>query len=132
MRRHLLRSCIWLAPVSLALMVVGCAESTDIGGYRVTYRVNTVGVATIDSVKYDNGVGTMVRVTTPATTWTVNFVVAAGASVEVHAWARGTAAGSAKLVAVWMTADGALAGDSTSAATAASTAFTMDLGPRQL
>jgi len=132
MRRHLLPSLALLVPLGVVLMVASCAESTDIGGYTVTYRVNTVGVATVDSVKYDNGTGTLVKVTAPATTWTVNFVVPSGSTVEAQAWAQGTAAGTAKLAVIWMTKPGALAGDSTSAATAAGTALTMSLAKRTL
>jgi hypothetical protein len=114
------------------LAVASCDSTTAIGGYTVTYRVNSVGAGTLDSAKYDNGTGTMVKVNTPATTWTVNFTVPTGSTVEAHVWGTGTAAGSAKLVAIWMTATGTVAGDSTTAATANTTKFTIDLGPRHL
>jgi hypothetical protein len=132
MRRHPLHSLILVVPLGLVLAAASCSSSTDIGGYTVTYRVNTVGVATIDSLKYDNGAGTMVKVTAPSTTYSVSLTVAVGASVEAHVYALGTAAGSAKAVVVWMTATGTLAGDSTSATTVAATRFTMDLAHRIL
>ena len=62
-----------------------------------------------------------------------DLIVSPGATIEGHAYLSGVvAAHTAKFVAVWMTATGALSGDSTSAATAAATKFTMDLAKRTL
>lgn len=127
-----MRSHTWLVPLGLALAVASCDSTTAIGGYTVTYRVNSVGAATLDSAKYDNGTGTMVKVNTPAATWTVNFTVPTGSTVEAHVWGTGTAAGSAKLTAIWMTSTGTVSGDSTTTATTNTTKFTIDLGPRHL
>ena len=132
MRRQPLHRSTWIVAVILALAVAGCTASTGVGGYTVTYRVNATGIATLDSAKYDNGTGTLVKVNTPSATWTVNFTVPTGSTLEAHVWGTGTAAGSAKLVAIWMTATGKLAGDSTTAATTNTTKFTIDLGPRHL
>lgn len=139
MRRHPLHLSTWPVLLGIALAAAGCSSSTDVGGYTVTYRVgiDSTGIATIDSVLYDNGTGTMLKVTAPSVTatlpWAVSMVVAPGASVEGHAYMSGVTAGhTAKFVAVWMTATGALSGDSTSATTAAATKFTMDLAKRTL
>jgi hypothetical protein len=135
MRRHPLHSHRWLVPLGLALAVASCDSTTAIGGYTVTYRVgiDSTGVATFDSVKYDNGAGTMVKVATPAATWAVSQVLGVGATVEGHVWAKGaTANHTAKFVVVWMTATGALAGDSTSHAVADTTHFALDLAKRTL
>jgi hypothetical protein len=133
MRRHPLHLRTWLVPLGFVLAAASCSSPTEIGGYTVTYRVNTTGVATLDSLKYDNGTGTMVKVTAPSVTYSVSLTVATGTTVEAHVYGKGTAAGTtAKLVVVWMTATGTLSGDSTTATTAAATAFTMDLGPRHL
>ena len=139
MRHHLLHRSAWLVPLSVVLAAASCSSTTEVGGYTVTYRIgiDSNTVATIDSVKYDNGVGTLVKVTSPAVTrtapWAVTLTVSPGATIEGHAYLSGVvAAHTAKFVAVWMTATGALSGDSTSAATAAATKFTMDLAKRTL
>src|SRR5207244_12385284 len=55
-----------------------------------------------------------------------------GSSIEVHLFGSGTSAGTANVVRLWMTAAGALAGDSVTAATAAGTKFTAELAARRL
>jgi hypothetical protein len=139
MRRHPLHLCAWPVLLGAALAIAACSSSTDIGGYTVTYRVgiDSNTVATIDSVKYDNGAGTLLKVASPAVTktapWVVTLTVSPGATIEGHAWLSGVVAThTASFVVVWMTATGALAGDSTSAPTAAATKFTMNLVKRTL
>ncbi len=131
MHRHTLRLCKWLVPLSLVALV-GCSNGTDVGGFQLTYRTVLAGIATIDSLKYDNGTGTLVKVTAPAANFAVSVSVAPGATVEAHLFGKGTAAGTAKFVAVWMTATGAVSGDSVTATTAAATAFTVDLPSRHI
>src|SRR5512135_479502 len=120
MRRHPLLLCAWPVLLGLGLTIGACSSSTEIGGYTVTYRlhVDSLGIATFDSLKYDNGTGTMLRVTPSVASvmvpWAVSLTVSPGASLEAHVWAKGVAANHAlKLVVVWMRATGALAGDST-------------------
>jgi hypothetical protein len=139
MRRHPLQLCAGTVLLGVALAIAACSSTTEIGGYTVTYRIgiDSNTVATIDSVKYDNGTGTLLKVTGPAVTKTapyaVSLTVAPGATVEGHAFLSGVVAGhTAKFVVVWMTATGVLAGDSTSATTAAATKVTMDVAKRTL
>ena len=58
------------------------------------YRVTATGSVTVDSVKYDNGAGVLVKVTTPALPWTVNLAVPAGSTIEAHAWGTSGAGSS--------------------------------------
>jgi hypothetical protein len=139
MRRHPLHSCTWPVLLGVALAIAACSSSTDIGGYTVTYRVgiDSNTVATIDSVLYDNGAGTLLKVTSPAVTktapWAVAVTVSPGATIEGHAYLSGVVAThTAKFVVVWMTSTGGLSGDSTSATTAAATKFVLDLSKRTL
>jgi len=139
MRRHPLHLCAWPVLLGAALVTAACSSTTDVGGYTVTYRIgiDSNAVATIDSVKYDNGTGTFVKVTSPAVTqtkpWAVTLTVSPGATIEGHAYLSGVVAThTANFVVVWMTATGALSGDSTSATTAAATKFAMDLTKRTL
>ena len=137
MRRH--HSSAWPVLLGAALVIAGCSSSTEIGGYTVTYRIgiDSTGIATIDSVKYDNGTGTFVKVTNPAVTptapWAVTVTLPPGASIEGTAYLSGVvAAHTAKFVVLWMTATGALSGDSTSATTAAAAKFALTLAHRTL
>jgi len=137
-----------VAPLALLLAVVRCGDVAGPGGYTVTYRASLAGIATIDSIYYDNGSGrcaanctgdsTQQRVvapTVPATnpSWVVVLSnVPSGSTLQVHLYGTGTTAGTANLVRLWMTADGALAGDSVTAATATGTKFTAELAARRL
>ena len=136
------------ASLVLMLAVNGCGDVAGPGGYTVTYRATLAGIATIDSIYYDNGSGkctsnctadsTMQRAVAPAVpatnpSWVVILSnVAPGSTIEVHLFGTGTNAGTAALVRLWMTAEGALAGDSITVATAAGTKFTADLAGRRL
>jgi hypothetical protein len=135
MRRHPLHTCTWPALLGVVLALAACSSTTENGGFTVTYRlgVDSTGIATFDSLKYDDGTGVLLKVNAPAANYAVSVTVSPGASVEAHAWAKGVRAGhSTKFVVVWMTAMGALAGDSTSHAVADTTRFVMDLSKRTL
>ncbi len=139
MRRHPLQLCAWPVLLGFALAIGACSSSTAVGGYTVTYRlhVDSLGIATFDSLKYDNGTGTLIRVTPSVTNvaipWSVNLTAAPGASVEGHVWVKGVAANhDLKFVVVWMRTTGALAGDSTTHTVADTTHFVMDLSRRTL
>src|SRR5213592_318745 len=134
----------WVVPLGLLLALTRCGDVAGPGGYTVTYRASLAGIATIDSIYYDNGSGrcaanctgdsTQQRVvapTVPATnpSWVVVLSnVPPGSTLQVHVFGTGSNAGTANLVRLWMTADGALAGDSVTAATA----FTAELAARRL
>ncbi|HMH84242.1 MAG TPA: hypothetical protein VK531_15345 [Gemmatimonadales bacterium] len=148
MRRHSMHPRTWSVPLVLVLVMNSCGELAGPGGYTVTYRANLAGIATIDSIYYGNGSeqctsnctadSTMQRVVAPATpatnpSWVVILSnVSPGALLEVHLFGSGTNAGTAQLVRLWMTAEGALSGDSVSATTATGAKFTEDLAPRRL
>ena len=135
-------------PLALALVVSGCGAVAGPGGYTVTYRASLAGIATIDSIYYNNGTGkcssnctadgTMQRVvasTVPATnpSWVVVLSnVTPGSTLEAHLFGNGTNAGTANLVRLWMTAEGVLSGDSVTATTAAGAKFTEDLAAHHL
>ena len=138
----------WLLPLSLALVVSRCGAVAGPGGYTVTYRASLAGIATIDSIYYDNGTGkcsssctadsTLQRVVAPAVpatnpSWVVVLSnVPPGSTLQVHLFGNGTNAGTANLVRLWMTAEGVLSGDSVTATTAAGAKFTEDLAAHHL
>src|SRR2546430_5346993 len=148
MRHALLHPRTSLFPLALALMLNSCGEVAGPGGYTVTYRASLAGIATIDSIYYNNGTGkcsanctadsTMQRVVAPAVpattpSWVVVLSnVPPGATLEVHLFGNGTTSGTANLVRLWMTAEGALSGDSVATTTAAGLKFTADLAAHRL
>ncbi len=74
-----------------------------------------------DSVTYDDGHGTLIKVNAPGTTWTKTFSTTIPASAEAHLYGHSTGAGSARLVVNWSTGS-ANAGDSTTATIPGATA----------
>jgi len=106
----------------------------------------TGNVATIDSVLYSPGTGkctttcnadsSLVKVTKPALSalgiYAVELTIPSGAVLEAHLYGAGTATGTAQFAAVWMTASGAMRGDSLTATTAAATTFRIDIAKRTL
>jgi hypothetical protein len=135
MRRHPLHLCTWPALLGVMLAMAACTSTTENGGFTVTYRlgIDSTGIATFDSLKYDDGTGALLKVNAPAANYAVSVTVSPGASVEAHAWAKGVRTGhTAKLVAVWMTAMGALAGDSMPHAVTDTLRFVMDVNKRTL
>lgn len=142
MRRHRLQPRAWLVPLAVAFGLASCAESVGIGSYTVTYRALTTGVATIDSILYSPGTGkctttcnadsSLTRVANPSATFSTELVVPSGSVVEAHLYGKGTAAGTAQLTVIWMTATGGVSGDSATATTVAATAFKIDLAHRVL
>ncbi len=99
-------------------------------------------MATIDSILYSPGTGkctticnadsSLTKVANPSATFSTELVVPSGSVVEAHLYGHGTAAGIAQLTAIWMTATGAVSGDSSTATTAATTAFSIDIAHRVL
>lgn len=123
----------WLVPLSLGVVVASCSTPTDNGGYVLTMRANVTGIATIDSVRYVNNAGVTVSVIAPAANWIVTqSPTAVGATVNVTLFGSGTAAGTAKLVVLWMRVTGEMQGDSVTATTAAATKFTATIPPRTI
>jgi len=140
--RHHRSQLRWLAPLGLAIGLASCGSPVGVGSFTVTYRARTVGVATIDSILYDNGTGkcatncnadsTMVKVSNPSTTYANSIVMPAGSTIQVHLYGSGTAAGTAQLTMLWMTPTGGVTGDSATATTAAATKFTIDIAKRTI
>lgn len=80
----------------------GTGTPPPVGGTNVTYSLSLSGVTSIGSLTYDDGHGTLVTVTNPASGWSVTVPVQRGSgSVEAHA--RGSLPGraSATLTARW-------------------------------
>ena len=146
MRHHRLPLLAGVVALGLALAVAGCNVPTNVGTYNVTYRVNMLGLGTIDSIYYSPGTGKCVAscntdstldvVKAPALNalgiYDIELSLPAGATLQATLFGNGTAAGTAQFTALWMTASGFMRGDSLTAATAAATKFQIAIPKRTL
>ena len=146
MRHHRLPLLAGVVAIGLALAVAGCDVSTSVGTYNVTYRVNMLGLGTIDSILYSPGTGkcltscnadsTLNKVTNPALNslgiYVVELSLPSGATLQATLYGNGTAAGTAQFAALWMTATGTMRGDSLTTTTSAATKFQIVIPKRTL
>jgi hypothetical protein len=145
MRHHRLPLLTGLGALGL-VVAAACSVSTDVGSYNVTYRVNMLGIGTIDSILYSPGTGkclsncnadsTLIKVTNPALSaqgiYAIEQFLPSGATVEATLYGNGTATGTAQFAVIWMTASGSVRGDSVTAATTTGQKFTIALNKRTL
>jgi len=114
------------------ILAVGCSEdnATAPTSYSVEYHLALLGTLTVDSLKYDDGHGSMVKVMAPPSGWMVNLAVASGGSVEAIAWGVGAPASSATLKVTWMSPSHASQADSSTINTVAVADFALDVPHR--
>ena len=86
--------------LATALLASCGGDTTAPMVYIVQYRLNLFGV-TMDSVTYDNGHGTFVKIAQPQDGWTATLNVTSPGAVEAHGWGYGGATGTAKLKETW-------------------------------
>ena len=146
MRHHRLPLLAGAVSLGLAFAVASCSVSTNVGTYNVTYRVNMLGLGTVDSILYSPGTGkclsscnadsTLNLVKNPPLNalgiYDVELSLPAGATLQATLYGAGTAAGTAQFAALWMTASGFMRGDSLTATTAAATKFSIAIPKRTL
>ena len=86
----------------LALLAgAGCSSDSGQAPVALTVTYKFTGTAIADSIKYDDGSGTLVKVTTPTLPWTAILSASAGSTVEAHAWGTVAQASSVMLSAKW-------------------------------
>jgi hypothetical protein len=95
--------------------------------YDVAYTLTTSGPMAIDSAKYDDGHGTLIKVIAPASGWTLPLTVMTGGSVQAQAWITGSGPGSAKLKVSWTHAGISTQADSSFALPVAAQKFTLTI-----
>ena len=103
------------AILALAAVSVACSNKTTTPSlnYVVTYEVTGSAGSQFDSTTYDDGHGTLIKVTTPISGWLVSFNVTSGGSVEAHAWGTESAGSQwAKLKGTWTPSAGSTVSDS--------------------
>ena len=130
--RRMVPSCLMLACL---LAPVSCSSSTSSGAsnYSVAYALAADPGGTFDSVKYDNGHGTLIKVDAPANGWLVSLSVASGGSLEAGAWGYATAGGQhLKLTATWTLNGVSTSSDSSTATSSAPGAFAFGISNRTI
>lgn len=125
--------------VLAALLLTACGGGTDAGPltYTVTYRLDLTGGIAIDSVKYDDGHGALVKVATPASapgsaTWVQSISATQPASVEARAWGQGAPGSTAKLKITWTISGVSSISDSSTVATSAPGQFSLTVTKRTI
>jgi hypothetical protein len=92
--------------LSVAPAGCGTSDPSVAATAGVSYRISTNDALTIDSVFYDDGHGTMVKVLNPAVNWSTTRSFSLPGSIEAHLYATAVGPASAKLHVAWTTADG--------------------------
>jgi hypothetical protein len=93
-----------------------CGDSTTspAASYHVTYTLEGIDISVgIDSIKYDNGTGTLVAAAHPDVTWSQTETVPSGGSVQLSGWFDATMPITVRMIEQWT-----LSGASTHADTA--------------
>ena len=111
-----------------------CDKATPAGpsSFTVLYTLVAGGPLVVDSLKYDDGSGILVKVTAPASGWTTSLTVDAGGSVEERAWLNASGPGSAKLKVSWTVPGVSTQADSSYANPVAPQHFTLSIARRVL
>jgi hypothetical protein len=120
--------------VMLLGILIACSNTpTSPASYVVAYEVTATAGASYDSVTYDDGHGSFVKVNVPSSGWLVAESVATGGTVEAHAWGVASGGGQAvKLKATWTLSGVSSSSDSSGTTTSAPGRFTLDVAKHQL
>jgi hypothetical protein len=126
----------FLGSASLVLTaVLGACSKTATGPstYAVAYELTASAGVSFDSVKYDDGHGTLIKVSAPSSGWLKAISVASGGTVEAHAWVVASGGGqTVKLTATWTLSGVSTNADSSGTTTSAAGTFALDIAKRQL
>ena len=119
--------------VAFLIGLAACGTPTGSLRYQVTYQVTGTVNVTFDSVMYEDAQGTLVKVATPPSGWSVAFPAMTGDYVQAFAWARVTLdGGAAKLKATWTARGASTASDSSIWVTTAPDAFPLVVQRRRI
>jgi len=101
--------------------------------FVVAYALSGASGVSCDSVKYENALGDIVTVTSPALPWSYAYPGPPGTYLQAAAWMAATGSGQqAKLKATWTLAGVGSAGDSSYGTTTAAGKFTLVVSRRKL
>jgi len=123
--------------VSVVALLVACgtmlhcaSKSTEPIRLAVSYTLSLSGSVVVDSLLYDDGHGTLVRVVPVPSGWGTLFAVVGGGSVQAVAWGTAAGAGSAKLKVTWTQSGVSSSADSSTARPSAPGHFTLSIARR--
>ena len=101
--------------------------------FVVAYSVTAATGVTCDSVKYENALGDIVKVTSPALPWSYAYSGPPGTYLQAVAWMTATGSGQqAKLKAKWTLSGISSAADSSYGTTTGAGKFTLAVSRRKL
>jgi hypothetical protein len=122
------------ALAALVALGAGCGAEPPVGPapFSVSYAIYAVGAITIDSIKYDDGTGTLIKITAPPAGWAAQLTVPAGGSVQAQAWGLATSPATAKLKVVWSRSGVNPGADSSYTSTSGPGGVLLMIPPRQL
>lgn len=120
------------ASVALAATACGSSAPTVPSSYIVSYQLSSSTNVTLDSLKYDNGHGVLVKVAPPTPGAVANLSVASGGSIEAHVWGTATAGAQVVQLKVTWSAAGAVQSDSSRAVISAPGSITLNYAKRTI
>lgn len=120
--------------VPAATLIVACGPAAPAGpsSFTVLYTLDVSGPVGVDSLRYDDGHGTLIRVAAPAGSWTTGLTVMAGGSVQAQAWVDASGPGAVTLKVSWTVSGVSTQADSSFANPAAPQHFTLTIAHRVL
>jgi hypothetical protein len=120
--------------VAAAVLATSCQLTpSNPQDFVVAYTLTAASGMTCDSVKYENALGDIVTVPSPAIPWSYAYAGPPGTFLQAAAWMRATGSGQqAKLKATWTLAGVSTAADSSYGTTTAAGAFTLVVSRRRL
>jgi hypothetical protein len=122
-------------PVFGALLLATTCQVADPNPqeYVVAYNLTASTGVTCDSVKYENALGEIVKVTSPTIPWGYAYSATPGTYLQAKAWITATASGQqAKLKATWTLTGVSSAADSSFGTTTAAGKFSLTVSRRRL
>ena len=123
-----------MRPVVAAVLFMSTCQVTQPSSaeYVVAYRLTAESGISCDSVKYENALGDIVKVTAPTLPWSYAYLGSVGTYLQATAWVTATGAGQeVKLKATW-TAGGRTAADSSFGSSGGAGKFTLSVARRRL
>jgi len=122
--------------VATTVLATACQITPSISNshdFVVAYTLTGAAGVTCDSLKYENAVGDIITITSPALPWGYAYSGPRGTYLQTAAWMRATGSGQqAKLKATWTLAGVSSAGDSSYGTSTAAGKFTLEVSRRRL
>jgi hypothetical protein len=121
--------------VAATVLATACqiTPSNSQQDFVVAYTLTGAAGVTCDSVKYENALGDIITVPSPALPWGYAYSGPRGSALQTAAWMTASGSGQqAKLKATWTMAGVSTAGDSSYGVSTAAGKFTLQVSRRRL